>query len=146
MADLEGRYSAFLPVPPKSACDTVLDVGGYPAWWSRSVTTSLGKAAGGRAGLGSVIHVKLDKVTFEYEVRKITPGKRIDLQCIGGSYRGTAAWTFAPEKRGTRVTYEVSLDAEGFVTRMLGKALDVGAIHAKVVNGSLERLAKNLGG
>ncbi len=146
MSDLEGTYSAVLPVSPKTACEKVLDVGGYPAWWSRSVTTSLGKGTGGRAGVGSVIHVRLDKVTFEYEVRKIAPGKRIDLQCIGGSYRGTAAWTFAPEKKGTRVTYEVSLNAEGLVTRMLGKALDVGAIHAKVVNGSLERLAKNLAG
>jgi hypothetical protein len=29
---------------------------------------------------------------------------------------------------------------------MLGKAFDVGSIHAKVINGSLERLAKNLRG
>ena len=146
MADLEGTYSASLPVAPKAACEKVLDVAGYPAWWSRSVTTGLKKGTGGKAAVGSVITVKLEKVSFEYEVKKVDPGKKIDMECIGGSYRGPASWTFVPEKKGTKVTFKVALDADGFTVKMLGKAFDVGAIHAKVINGSLERLAKNLQG
>jgi ribosome-associated toxin RatA of RatAB toxin-antitoxin module len=146
MADLEGKYSAFLPVPPKAASEKVLDVAGYPRWWSRSVTTSLAKGSGGKAGVGSLIGVKLDKVTFEYEVKKIDPGKRIDMECVGGSYRGKAWWTLTPEKKGTRVTFNVSLNAEGLVVKMLSKAVDIGAIHEKVLTSSLQRLAQSLEG
>ena len=144
MADLEGSYSAFLPVSPKAATEAILDVGSYPKWWSRSVKTSLAKGAGGKASVGSLIEVKLEKVSFEYEVKKIEPGKKIELACVGGSYRGPASWTFAPEKKGTRVTYHVSLDAAGMMVKMMGKAVDVGAIHEKILTGSLERLAENL--
>ncbi len=141
MADLEGTYTAFVPASPKAVSDAVLNVGDYPKWWSRSVTTSLSKGTSGKAAVGSKIEVKLDKVTFEYEVRKIDPGKRVEMECTGGSYRGTAVWTFEPEKKGTRVTYKVNLDAAGFLVKAMGKAVDVGAIHAKVLNSSLERLA-----
>ena len=144
MADLEGTYSAFLPVSPKAATEAVLDVAGYPKWWSRSVTTSVKKGTGGKAAVGSIIEVKLEKVSFEYEVKKIEPGKKIEMECVGGSYRGPASWTFAPEKKGTRVTYHVALDASGMMVRMMGKAVDVGAIHEKILTGSLERLAENL--
>jgi len=144
MADLEGTYSAFLPVPPKAAMEAVLDVAGYPKWWSRSVTTSLKKGTGGKAAVGSLIEVKLEKVSFEYEVKKIEPGKKIEMECVGGSYRGPASWTFTPEKKGTRVTYTVKHDASGMVVRMLGKAVDVSSIHEKILTGSLERLAQNL--
>jgi ribosome-associated toxin RatA of RatAB toxin-antitoxin module len=144
MADLEGTYTAVLPVTPKTACEAVLDVGDYPTWWSRSLTSSLAKGEKGKAKVGSIISSKLDKVTFEYEVRKIEPGKRIDMECTGGSYRGTAVWTFAPEKKGTKVTYKIELDAAGFVVKALGKAIDVGKIHEKVVTSSLARLAEKL--
>ncbi len=145
MPDLDGTYSAFLPVAPKAACEKVLDVAGYPTWWSRAVTTSLKKGAAGKAVVGSVIVVKHAKASFDYEVRKIEPGKKIEMEC-GGSYRGPASWTFVPEKKGTKVTFQVALDAEGLAMRLLGKALDIGAIHEKIVLGSLERLAKNLQG
>ena len=144
MADLEGKYSAFLPVSPKAATEAVLNVADYPKWWSRSVTTSLKKGTGGKAAVGSVLEVKLDKVSFEYEVKKIEPGKRIEMECVGGSYRGPASWTFTPEKKGTRVTYEVNLDASGLLVRAMGKAVDVGSIHEKILTGSLARLAENL--
>ena len=146
MADLEGKYSAVLPVPLKAACERGLDVATYPKWWSRSVTTSLAKGSGGKAGVGSIITVKLDKAVFEYEVKKIDPGKRIDMECVGGSYRGKAWWTFAPEKKGTKTTFNVSLNAEGLMAKMLSKAVDVGAIHEKVLTSSLERLAGSLAG
>ncbi len=146
MPDLDGSYTAFLPAAPKVACEKVLDVAGYPAWWSRSVTTSLKKGNGGKAAVGSVIAVKLDKVSFEYEVKKIEPGKRIEMECVGGSYRGPASWNFLPEKKGTKVTFKVALDADGLAVKLLSKAFDVGAIHEKVIMGSLERLAKNLQG
>ena len=105
MADLEGKYSAVLPVPPKAATEKILDVAGYPKWWSRTVTTSLAKGSGGKA-----------------------------------------FWAFTPEKKGTRVTFNVSLNADGIMVKMLGKAVDVGAIHEKVISSSLERLAESLAG
>lgn len=144
MADLEGTFSAVLPVPPKAACEAVLNVADYGSWWSRSLTSSLARGEKGKAKTGSVITSKLDKVTFEYEVKKIEPGKRIEMECTGGSYRGTAVWTFAPEKKGTKVTYAISLSAAGFLVKALGKAVDIGAIHAKVVTSSLARLAEQL--
>ena len=110
------------------------------------MTTSLAKDSGGKAGVGSIITVKLDKAVFEYEVKKIDPGKRIDMECVGGSYRGKAWWTFAPEKKGTKTTFNVSLNAEGLMAKMLSKAVDVGAIHEKVLTSSLERLAGSLAG
>jgi ribosome-associated toxin RatA of RatAB toxin-antitoxin module len=146
MADLEGKYSALLPVTPKAACEKVLDVKSYPTWWSRSVVTSLSKGSGGKAGVGSIITVKLDRVTFEYEVKKIDPGERIDMECVGGSYRGQAFWTFAPEKKGTRTAFNVSLNAEGLMVKMMSKAVDIGAIHEKVLTSSLGRLAESLAG
>ncbi len=144
MADLEGTYSAVLPVSPKAACDAVLDVAAYPSWWSRSLTSSLAKGEKGKAKVGSLVTSKLDRVTFEYEVKKIDPGKRIEMECVGGSYRGPAIWTFAPEKKGTKVTYEIRLNAAGLVVKALGKAFDVGKIHEKVVTSSLARLAEKL--
>lgn len=146
MADLEGTYSAHIPASPKTVCEAVLNVAEYPKWWSRSISSTLAKGVNGKAQVGSVIESKLDKVTFEWEVKKIEAGKKVEMACVGGSYKGTGVWTFETEKKGTRVTYKVSLDASGFLVKALGKAVDVGAIHEKVVTSSLERLASNLAG
>lgn len=146
MADLEGSYTAYLPVTPKGACEAVLNVAEYPKWWSRSVTTKLSKGVNGKAMVGSIIEVKLDKATFEYEVKKIDMGKSVEMDCVGGSYRGKATWKFTPEKKGTRVTHDVTLNAHGLLVKALGKAVDVGAILGKVISSSLERLAANLAG
>lgn len=146
MADLEGTYSGYLPVSPKTACEAVVNVADYPRWWSRSVVTTLTKGVNGKAMVGSRLEVKLEKITFDYEVKKLEMGKRIDLDCVGGSYRGTAAWTFEPEGNGTRVSYRVSLRPHGLLMKALGRTVDAGAIHERVIVSSLERLAANLAG
>jgi len=32
MADLEGPYTAYLPVPPKAAREAILNIAEYPRW------------------------------------------------------------------------------------------------------------------
>jgi ribosome-associated toxin RatA of RatAB toxin-antitoxin module len=139
--DLEGSYSGVLPVSPKEATEAILDVAAYPKWW-RSVKTSLRKGVGGKAVVGSIIRVKHPEATFEYEVRSIEPGKRVEMECVGGSYRGPASWTFVEKENGTRATFHVSLDAESLVVQLLGKAVDANAVHREIVTSSLARLAE----
>lgn len=146
MAELEGTWSAYLPVSPMAACEAVLNVAGYPKWWSRTVTTSLSRGVNGKAIVGSRIDLKLEKASFDYEVKKIETGRRIDLECVGGAFRGRASWTFVTEGTGSRATYAVAHEPAGLMSRLLGKAADVSALYGKVISSSLERLAANLAG
>lgn len=146
MAELEGTYSGYLPVSPKTACEAVLNVAEYPTWWSRSVTTTLRNGVNGKALVGSRLEVKLDRITFDYEVKRLETGRRIDLECVGGSYRGTASWTFEAEGNGTRVTYRIALTPHGLLMKALGRTVDAGALHERVIGSSLERLAAKLAG
>ncbi len=146
MAELEGTWSAYLPVSPMAACEAVLDVAGYPKWWSRTVATAGSRGVNGKAMVGSRIEVRMEKVSYEYEVRKIETGRRIDLDCVGGAYRGKAWWTFAAEGTGTRATYAIAHDPAGLLSRLTGNAADARAAYGKAVASSLERLAANLAG
>lgn len=146
MAELQESYSAYLPSTSKLACDAVLAVDDYPEWWSRLVTTRMKKGLNGKAMVGSHIVVEHGRVSFEYRVKRIEAGKRIDLECVGGTYRGLAAWTFEPEGKGTRVTFRVSLDPSGILARLLTRTVDVAGVHRKVIDSSLESLAARLAG
>ncbi len=145
MADLEGSHSGVLPVSPKEATEAILDVARYPKWW-RGVKTSLRKGEDGHAVIGSLIRVRHPEALFEYEVRKIEPGKRVDMECVGGSYRGPAHWSFTEKEDGTRATFHVSLEAANLAIKLLGKAVNAEKIHEEIVTGSLARLAELMSG
>jgi hypothetical protein len=146
MSDLEGSWSAYLPVSPKTACDAVLHVVDYPSWWSRSVTTGLVRGTNGKAITGSLIGFRLDALSLEFTVRRIDAGRRIEFDCVGGGRKGSAEWTFVPESRGVRATHSVSLAPAGLFSKLLGGASDVVAVYGKAVTSALERLAANLAG
>lgn len=146
MADLEGKYSAYLPVAPKAACEAILKIAEYPRWWPRTVATSLAKGVNGKAMVGSRIGIRIEKTSFDYEVKRIDTGHRIEFECIGGPFRGNASWTFASEGNGTLATFEMALNVAGLMARLLGKPADIGQVHERVITSSLHRLAANLAG
>ena len=146
MPELEGACSVYLPVPTRIAYEAVLNVSEYPRWWVRPTTTNLRKGINGKAAVGSIIQVRLDGATFDYLVRKIEAGRKIEMTCTG-SYRGPASWTFQPENGGTRATFRFSLEPGGLLGRLLGKRDgSIAEGHARVVTTSLERLAAHLAG
>lgn len=101
-------HRSHVAASPALVREAILDIEHYPRWWRQvRAVASLGPDTAlvvVRAALPYDVEVTLDAVTRGPE--------RLEVR-ISGAMDGYAAWTIAPEDRGTRLAYEQVVDVNG---------------------------------
>lgn len=82
---------------------------------------------------------------FTCEVIGLTPEREMRM-AYTGIYTGTGAWTLEPTGSGhTRIGYRIDLHIQSAFIRFLARFLPVTAMHNKLTEQILDRLAQRLG-
>ena len=102
------------------------------------------KATTGR--VGSPIEVRPRGGWFVCEVSQVIPDKEIRIQYIEGVHRGTGRWTLEKVAEGTRVCYQIDLEPQGWLPRLLLQFLDLARIHSRSMEKVFDGLEKWLKG
>lgn len=107
----------------------LIDFESYPKWWPGelrlkvlSVTADL---------VGSRFEVRPRGGSFVCEVVTLDDLRELQIRYVDGLHRGTGLWTLRPHEYGTQVCYQIDLEPQGFVPRLLSNVIDFASIHSK---------------
>ncbi len=136
-----------LPFDVAQIYTALLDLESYPRWWPAQLRVRVLKATAER--VGSRIEVRPRGGWFVCEIGQIIPDKEILIQYIEGVHRGTGRWTLEKVDEGIRVCYQIDLEPQGWLPRLLSQFLDFARIHSwsmeKVFDGLEKWLKRHRG-
>ncbi len=96
---------------------------------------------------GSRFEVRPRGGSFVCEVVALLDQHELHIRYVDGLHRGTGVWTLRPLENGTQVCYQIDLEPQGFVPRLLSNVIDFASIHSKgmekVFDGLQQWLSRN---
>ena len=144
MSHIQTCTTRELPFPPADVWRVIADLGGYPGWWPPSTQVKVRHATASL--IGSRLEIRpYGGQAFTCEVTGLTPEREMRM-AYTGIYTGTGAWTLEPTGSGhTRIGYRIDLHIQSAFIRFLARFLPVTAMHNKLTEQILDRLAQRLG-
>jgi uncharacterized protein YndB with AHSA1/START domain len=126
-----------LPFGVAEVFAALLDFENYPRWWPAQLRMRALHVTPNR--VGSRIEVRPRGGRFICEIGQIVPDQEILIRYVEGVHQGTGRWTFERVAGGTRACYQIDLEPQGFLPRLLSHCMDFGKMHsqsmAKVFDG-----------
>ena len=123
--------------------DAVSDVTVYKDWWSSNVRIKVLNAKEGR--VGSQVEIRASGGWFRCEVVSMNKPDEVRIKYYEGVQLGEGIWKV--EKTGeneTVLTYDINLEPNGFVPRLLSNFINFSKIHSKAMKGMFSNLDKYL--
>jgi ribosome-associated toxin RatA of RatAB toxin-antitoxin module len=118
-----------LPFDVGEVYAALLDCKSYSRWWPGQLRVRALKSTPGR--VGSRIEVRPRGGWFICEIGQVIPEKEILIEYVEGVHRGTGRWTFEKLAEGTRVCYQIDLEPQGWLPRLLSNWMDFGKMHSR---------------
>jgi ribosome-associated toxin RatA of RatAB toxin-antitoxin module len=120
----------------------VLDCESYPRWWPAQLRVQILRVTPDR--VGSQIEIQPRGGRFVCEIARVAPDREIEIEYVEGVHRGAGRWTFEKLSDSTRACYEIDLEPQGWLPRLLSNWMDFSELHsrsmAKVFDGLEEWL------
>ena len=115
------------------------DVAGYPRWWPRSLGVRV--ASTGGELLGTEVEMRQSGGrSFVCRVEAVEVPTRIRMRYGGGFIDGFGEWRLEPLGAQTRVSYQLEVEAHGWLVYCLGKVMNLAGVHSR----SMREVLKNL--
>lgn len=128
---------------PQQVWEVLTALDAYPRWWPRYLGLKLLEQKDHL--IGSALQIRpFGGRAFQCRVAELEPDRKILMEYFGNFICGTGKWRIEPVHHGTRVVYELDVEAKGVLVAVLGKVLPLGKIHSKQMADVLKRLAKEL--
>lgn len=119
------------------------DIGRYPLWWPKSVRVRV--TLGATAIPGTELEIRpFGGRPFRCRVESVEEPRRIAMRYVGGFIEGRGEWTLEPLGRETRVTYRLDVRAQGRLVVLLGRVLDLAALHSRLMRSILANLRREV--
>lgn len=107
----------------------LLDFNSYPRWWPAELRVRVLNVTSER--VGSRIEIRPQGGWFICEIGQVIPDQEIVIQYVEGVHRGTGLWTFEKLADSTRACYQIDLESQGWLPRLLSNWMDFGKIHSR---------------
>jgi ribosome-associated toxin RatA of RatAB toxin-antitoxin module len=107
----------------------VLDCENYPRWWPANLRVRVLQLT--QNALGSRIEIRPRGGRFTCEIAQVVPAREILIEYVDGVHRGTGRWTFEKLAEGTRACYQIDLEPQGWLPRLLSNCMDFGKMHSR---------------
>ena len=117
----------------------MVDFENYPKWWPTELRLRLLQTT--TILMGSRFEVRPRGGSFICEVSQVVPEKEFQIQ-YEGLHRGTGIWTFERQGEGTRLCYQIDLEPQGWLPRLLSNFMDFAGMHSR----GMERVFDGLEG
>jgi len=128
-----------IPAPVSEVWPVLADVAGYPRWWPRSLGVRL--LTGGGELLGTEVEMRPSGGrSFVCRVEAVEVPTRIRMRYGGGFIDGFGEWRLQPLGAQTRVSYQLEVQAHGWLVFCLGKVMNLAGVHSR----SMREVLKNL--
>lgn len=106
----------------------LIDFGSYPKWWPSELRLKVLSVTADFKG--SRFEVRPRGGSFVCEVVALDDQRELQIRYIDGLHRGTGLWTLRPHKHGTQVCYQIDLEPQGIVPRLLSNVINFASIHS----------------
>lgn len=126
--------------PAGDVWPVLADFAGYGRWWPKSLRVRVLSHAGETLGTEVEIH-PVGGRPFRCRVEAVDVPNRIRMRYFGGFVEGVGEWRLEPSDEATRVTYALDVEARGWLVALLGKVLDLGRVHSRHMQSTLNNLA-----
>ncbi len=148
LTPIQATDSIEVDASPAAIWRIVADVPDYPDWWPKSLGVRL--IARAETALGCEVEIRPPGGRpFRCRVVEVLELQRMRMRYLGGFVEGSGEWILEPIGDRTRVTYRLEVAARGRLVRLLGKLIDLSAIHSRSMKKVLLNLrtrAENQGG
>src|SRR5262245_51812462 len=118
-----------LPFDVAEIVAALLDFESYPRWWPAELRVRVLKSTLDRVGCR--IEVRPRGGRFICEIGKVVPDQEILIRYVEGVHGGTGRWTFEKLAEGTRTCYQIDLEPQGWLARLLSNWMDFGKMHSR---------------
>ncbi len=128
---------------PAMAWRLLADLPAMARWWPANPRLRILRAEPGLVGSELEIH-PFGGRPFCCRVVAFEESKRLRMEYFGGFISGRGEWRLEPAGSGTRVGYELDVQAEGRLVSWIGRVIPLGSLHSRQMQGVLKRLARTL--
>jgi uncharacterized protein YndB with AHSA1/START domain len=118
-----------LPFDVAEVFAALLDFESYSRWWPARLRVRALHVTPHR--VGSRIEVRPRGGRFVCEVGQVVPDREILIRYVEGVHWGTGRWTVERVAEGTRACYQIDLEPQGWLPRLLSNWMDFGTIHSR---------------
>jgi len=128
-----------IQAPVGEVWPVLADVEGYPRWWPRSLGVRVWSTGG--EVLGTEVEMRPSGGrSFVCRVEAVKVPTRIRMRYGGGFIEGFGEWRLEPLGEQTRVSYQLEVQAHGWLVFCLGKVMNLAGVHSR----SMQEVLKNL--
>jgi ribosome-associated toxin RatA of RatAB toxin-antitoxin module len=106
----------------------LIDFGSYPKWWPSELRLKVLRETADL--VGSRFEVRPRGGSFVCEVVALDDQRELQIRYVDGLHRGTGLWTLRQHENGTQVCYQIDLEPQGFVPRLLSHVINFASIHS----------------
>jgi ribosome-associated toxin RatA of RatAB toxin-antitoxin module len=127
MKKIHVKNMKMLPYSAKHIWDIITDFKSYSEWWPSTVKTKVLKISD--EVKGSKIEVRpYGGMGFICEVVNVQPNTKLVME-YSGIYKGLGVWTISENNRQCNVAYEIDLEVNHPLIRILSNLLPVDKLH-----------------
>jgi ribosome-associated toxin RatA of RatAB toxin-antitoxin module len=142
MKKIHVKNMKMLPYSAQQIWDIITDFKAYSEWWPAKVKTKVLKIF--TEVKGSQIEVKpYGGIGFICEVVNVKPNAELVME-YSGLYKGLGVWTISENNGQCNVTYEINLDVNHPLIRILSHIFPVDKIHYNLMEKVFLGLEKKL--
>ena len=129
MTPIKACDTVEIPFSPEVVWRVVSDFAAYPSWWPRRIRVRVLSLE--PALVGTEIQIcPPGAIPFCCRVTEVTSGQRIQMKYFGGIVEGEGEWRLKPAGTGTCVSYEINVDARGWLVALIGRFVSLAGIHS----------------
>jgi len=140
---IQASDEVVVPFSPSEVWRVLTDIAAFPGWWPRRLQLRVLHCEPGL--VGSEVEMRpFSGRPFRCRVEALEEPCRIRTRYHGGFITGRGEWRLEPSGSGTRVRYELDVQAEGRVVAWLGRILPLGRLHSRQMQGVLRQLERVL--
>lgn len=129
MRRIQATDCRILPFDVAEVYAALLDFESYPRWWPGNLRVRALQVTPER--VGSQIEIRPRGGWFICEIAQVIPDKEIVIRYVAGVHRGTGRWTLERVANGTRACYQIDLEPQGWLPRLLSNFMDFGKMHSQ---------------
>ena len=118
-----------LPFDTSRVYAALIDFARYTEWWPAELRLKVVHVSADH--IGSRFEVRPRGGSFVCEVAAHVREKEIQIQYVDGLHRGTGLWTLKPHEHGTLLCYQIDLEPQGCLPRLLSNVMNFAALHSQ---------------
>ena len=143
MTAIRASDEIVVAAPAAEVWKLLADIAAMPGWWPPNPRLRVLRVLPGIVGSELEIQPRGGR-PFRCRVVSVEEPRSIRMEYFGGFITGRGEWRLEVSGSGTRVRYELDVQAAGRVVAWISRVIPLGRLHSRQMQGVLGRLERAL--